>query len=474
MASNSSKSDLESPESPETVPGPSGTPLSTHFAFVTVLIAVWAIVLESTAVNVALPFIAADFDVSAATATWIVGMSQFIIVALLLPMASLGETIGYRRLFLSGMLLFSIASVGCILAPSFNALVAARAVQAVGTAATMSLSFAMARTIYADRNLGAAIGILATAVAIASSGGPAIAGFLLEFSGWRGVFGLMLACSTLGFVGGSLLLPPNKPSDRRFDIKSSVLVALTLACVLYVLNGFANDWSLWSITAAAGASVLGFIVLTRTSKGKEGAVFPLDLLALPVFSLSVIASICAFSAQFLGFVLLPFYLLLGVGFSPVEMALVLSVWPASTAILAPILGWASDRIPAGPLGAAGLFIFALGFFLLAAMPEDVTTLGIAARLAVCGIGFAAFQTPNNRLVMLSAPRNRSGAASGMISLARQFGRALGTAIAAFTLASIPASGALSAMKIAGILALAGALATVVRAVALRDRQGPTE
>lgn len=470
MASHSSKSDLENPESdPDTNPGLSGTPLSTHLAFVTVLIAVWVTVLESTAVNVALPFIAADFEVSAATGTWIVGMSQFIIVALLLPMASLGETIGYRRLFLSGLLLFSIASVACILAPSFNALVAARAIQSVGTAATMSLSFAMARTIYADKNLGAAIGILAMAVAIASSGGPAIAGVLLEFSGWRSVFGLLLVCSTLGFVGGSLLLPPNKPSDRRFDIKNSVLVALTLSCVLYVLNGLASGWPVWSIIAAAIASVLGFTVLMRTSKGKEGAVFPVDLLALPVFSLSVIASICAFAAQFLGFVLLPFYLLVGAGFSPLEMALVLSVWPASTAILAPMLGWASDRIPAGPLGVAGLLIFAAGFFLLAAMPEDTTTLGMALRLAVCGIGFAAFQTPNNRLVMLSAPRDRSGAASGMISLARQFGRALGTAIAAFTLASIPASDVLTALNVAGSLALAGAIATVVRAVALRNR-----
>lgn len=447
----------------------SGPQLKAHLAFAAVLVAVWAIVLESTAVNVALPFMAREFDVTAATATWIVGMSQFIIVALLLPMASLGETIGYRRLFLSGMLLFSIASVACILATSFNTLVIARAVQSVGTAATMSLSFAMARTIYADKNLGAAIGILATAVAIASSGGPAIAGLLMELSGWRAVFGLMLVCSAFGFIGGSFLLPPNQPSGRRYDIQGSVLVALTLACVLYVLNGFANDWPMWSILACAIASGVGFTVLIRVSRGKAGAVFPLDLLALPVFSLSVIASVCAFSAQFVGFVLLPFYLSLGLGFSPVEMALVLSVWPFATAILAPVLGWASDRIPAGPLGAVGLTVFAIGFFLLAAMPEDAGTLGITLRLAICGIGFAAFQTPNNRLVMLSAPRDRSGAASGMISLARQFGRALGTAIAAFTLASIPASQVLSALNLAGVLALAGALATVGRAVALRDK-----
>lgn len=468
MASNSS--DNSSKENPEhTADSVSGGSVRMHLAFVTVLIAVWAVVLEGAAVNVALPFIATDFGVTAATATWIVGMSQFIIVALLLPMASLGDTIGYRRLFLTGLLTFSVASVACIFAPSFDTLVAARAVQSVGTAATMSMNFAMARSIYSDKNLGTAIGIMATAVAIASSGGPAIAGLLLEYNGWRGVFGLMLVCSAVGYVGGTFLLPPNKPSDRKFDLKSAVLVALTLACVLYVLNGFANGWQPWTMIAAAAASVVGFAILTRTSKGKAGAVFPLDLLALPVFNLSVLAAIFAFAAQFLGFVLLPFYLLLGAGFSPLEMALVLSVWPLSTGILAPILGWASGRLPSGPLGAAGLFVFAAGFFLLASMPEDVSTIGISLRLVICGVGFAAFQTPNNRLVMLSAPRDRSGAASGIISLARQFGRAVGTAIAAYTLASIPASGALAAMNIAGGLALVGAAATVARALALRNR-----
>ncbi|MBT0956628.1 MFS transporter [Alphaproteobacteria bacterium KMM 3653] len=442
----------------------------TNIAFVFVLIGVWAVVLESMAVTVAVPAIAADFAISASRATWIMGMSQFIIVALLLPMASLGEAIGIRRLFLGGLCLFGAATVACILAPSFNTLILARAVQAIGTAAVMSVNFALARALYQNNRIGTAIGIMATSVAIATTAGPALSGLLLEVSGWRSVFGLMLLCSAVGFTGGMAMLPPNAPMGRRFDVKDAVLVALTLSCVLYVVNGAANGWPLPVMGLAAVAAALGFCVIARISKGKTGAVFPLDLLSLPVFNLSVIAAIFAFAAQSLGFVFLPFYLIDGAGLRPIDMALVLSIWPLSTALLAPILGWLSDRIAPGPIGAIGLFIFAAGFALLAAMPQGTGASGIALRLAACGIGFAVFQTPNNRLVMLSAPPDRSGAASGVISLARQFGRAFGTAIAAYTLTFASTTGSSAPLVIASGLALVGACAAVMRAIAIRDRK----
>lgn len=444
-------------------------PRRTHFAFAVVLIGLWSVVLESMAVTVALPVIALDLDVSAAKATWIMGMSQFIIVALLLPMASLGEAIGIRRLFLAGLLFFSLATIACILAPTFNTLVVARALQAVGTAGVMSVNFALARVLYPNKNIGTAIGVMATSVAIATSAGPALSGVLLELSGWRAVFVLMLVCSVTGFVGGAVLLPPNAPSGRMFNFKDAVVVALTLSCVLYVLNGLANNWSKVAVVVAAIASVVGFTWLLRVSRGKTGAMFPLDLLALPVFNLSVIAAIFAFAAQSLGFILLPFYMIFGAGLTPIEMALVLSVWPVATAVLAPMLGWMSDRIAPGPIGAAGLFVFAFGFFMLAVMPPDTGAIGIALRLVACGVGFAAFQTPNNRLVMLSAPRDRSVAASGVISLSRQFGRAFGTAISAFVLATTPNMASSEPMKIAFGLALFGAIVAVARAVAIRPR-----
>ena len=414
------------------------------------------------AVSVALPAISAHFDVSASSATWVIAMSQFVIVALLLPMAALAEVAGYRRVFLVSLSIFFVATLACILAPNFPALVAARAIQAVGTAGAMSLGFAMARIIYSDQKLGTAIGIIAATVAISSSIGPAISGLILTSFDWRAVFGLMLIFSLVAVTLGALTFPQDKLSSKTYDIYGAALVAFVLAAGLWSINGLANGWPILSIWIAAMIAVAGMVLIVRKSRGKASPVFPVDLLARPAFSLSITASVCAFVAQSIGFILLPFYLVFGAGMSELEMALTLSVWPAATALLAPILGRFSERVPAGPAGAAGLLIMALGFVMLAFLDKDATAIEIALRFTVCGIGFALFQTPNNRMIILSAPREQSGAASGSLSLARQFGRAVGTAIAAYILAAGTASTSLEAMKIAALIAILGAAASLGR------------
>jgi hypothetical protein len=209
----------------------------------------------------------------------------------------------------------------------------------------------------------------------------------------------------------------------------------------------------------AFALLLG-LVLVR-SRGALSPVFPVDLLERPVFALSICASVLAFTAQALGFILLPFYLIYGAGMAELQMAIIMSVWPAATAVLAPVLGRYANDIPAGATGAAGLFLMALGFVFIAQITDTTSMVDIALRFMMCGIGFAVFQTPNNRLLMLSAPKERSGAASGSLSIARQFGRATGTAIATFALwAGPPVS--LDAMLIAAAITTLGALASFGR------------
>lgn len=442
------------------------SPSRARLALVALLCSVTATVLESSAVGVALPAIAENFGVTASKATWVMAGPQLVIVALLLPMAALGESIGYRRVLLASLSVYFVASAVCMAAPGFGTVVGARMVQAIGTAGAMSMGFAMLRSVFSDDRLGAAIGLVAATVAIASSAGPAVAGLILAVASWREVFGLMVVISLLALVLGRLALPTISPSGRPFDPIGSVLVVGMLSSGLLVINGIANGWA---TTAVLGATVtfglLLWFVIKRSYRA-SAPVFPIDLLARPVFALSITGSICAFTGQAMGFIILPFYLLLAVGLSEVQMAFTLSVWPAATALIAPILGRISDRVPAGPTGALGLLVLATGFALIASLDESNSAPEIAARIALCGIGFAIFQTPNNRLIMLSAPRDRSGAASGTLSLARQIGRAFGTAIAAFALFAGP-SASLGAMWIAAAFAVLGALASLGRAWALR-------
>lgn len=435
-------------------------------ALAALLFSVVATVLESMAVSVALPAIVRDFDVSAAAGTWVIASAQFVIVALLLPMASLGEALGYRRVFLVSLAVFAVATCICMLAPSFSVLVAARAMQAIGTAGVMSLGFALLRTVFSDARLGTAIGLMAATVATASSLGPAVAGLILSVATWRAVFGLMLAISLLSLLFAALSLTPTPPSGRRFDLVGAALVAGMLSAALVVVNGLANGWPMPLLLIASVIAVLLMVPILSRSRRAAAPVLPVDLLARPVFALSVGASICAFTAQTIGFVLLPFYMLYSLNMDELRMALTLSVWPAATAVLAPIIGRLSAHIPAGPVGAAGLVVMAAGFALIAQIDAAHSMLDIALRVAVCGIGFAIFQTPNNRLIMLSAPRARSGAASGTLSVARQFGRAIGTAIAAFALSAGPTA-AIDAMWIAAVVASFGAIASLGRAFTLQ-------
>lgn len=425
------------------------------FALIALLCAVSCGVFESMAVGVALPAIAQDFNISAASATWVMASAQLVIVALLLPIASLGDAFGYRKVFLTSLAVFSVASLACMLAPNFPALVVARGVQAVGTAGVMSLGFAMARMVFSEARLGTAIGLMATTVAVATSVGPAISGFILTFGSWRAVFLLMVTMGAVAFVLGALKLPAVPASGRRYDLTGAVLVAGMLAAALTSINAVANGWSLLWVVSAIAVFVPLFVVVIARSRKTEAPVFPLDLLTRPVFSLSVSASVCAFIAQTLGFILLPFYLVFGAGVSELQMALLLSVWPAATAVLAPVIGRLANHIPAAPAGAAGLTILAVGFFLISRIDPSSSLADIAVRFAVCGVGFAIFQTPNNRLIMLSAPRTRSGAASGSLSVARQLGRAIGTAIAAFALIADPTA-SLGAMLVAAAFSLLGA------------------
>lgn len=434
---------------------------SALFVLAALLCGTCVTVLESMAVGVTLPAISRDFSISAASATWVMGASQFVIVALLLPMAALGEAMGYRRVYLGSLVIFVVATLACMLAPGFGVIVGARAAQAVGSAGVMSLGFALLRTAMPEDHLGRAIGLMAATVALASSLGPAVSGFILTVASWRAVFGVMAAIALIALVLGLRVLPVTPPSGRRYDLAGAALVAAMFSAALVVINGLANGWSA-ALTAAAGlAFALLLVLVLNRSRGAQAPVFPVDLIARPVFSLSVSASICAFIAQSIGFILLPFYLVYSLDMGELQMALTLSVWPAATAILAPVMGRFADRIPAGPTGAAGLAVLAAGFVLIARIGDAATPFDIGLRLAICGVGFAVFQTPNNRVIMLSAPKERSGAASGTLSIARQFGRAIGTAIAAFALLAGPEA-SLPAMTVAAAIAALGALASMGR------------
>src|SRR5207237_1180496 len=192
---------------------------------------------------------------------------------------------------------------------------------------------------------------------------------------------------------------------------------------------------------------------------------PVDLFMRPIFGLSVTSSVCAFVAQGIVFVALPFYFQDVIGRSQVETGLLLTPWPVTVAMIAPIAGRLADRYPAGILGGISLGVLSLGFILLALLPAQPSDASIIWRIVVCGFGFGFFQSPNNRAIISNAPRERSGSAGAIQATARLLGQTIGAALVALVFGYAGSSGgtspAVAILLAAGFSALA-AIASLSR------------
>ncbi len=418
-------------------------------------------VLDSTIVNVALPSLAHDFGASDAASIWVINAYQIAILVALLPLASLGEIVGYRRVSQWGLVVFTAASLACALAPTLATLSIARVVQGLGAAGIMSVNPALVRFTYPRRMLGRAIGINAFAVAIAAATGPSIASAILAVAHWRWLFAVNVPVGLITIVVAWYAFPESERSPRRLNHVGVVLQAGTFALVLGGVQSFAHDAmnGLGAVEIAAGA-VLG-VLLVRHELVRDAPLIPFDLLRLRLFSLSVLTSIGSFMAQTSGLIALPFAIQ-HLGHSAAQTGLLMTPWPVGVAVAAPLAGHLADRYPAGILGSLGLLAMATGLLLLALFPSDGTSIDLIWRMALCGLGFGFFQSPNNRTVISSASYARTGAAGGMLATARLLGQTLGAAGVALLFRADPGRGSHLAMIVAAAIALTAAVVSASR------------
>jgi DHA2 family multidrug resistance protein-like MFS transporter len=432
------------------------------FALATILMGVTLAVLDGTIANVALPTIAQDLHATAASSIWIVNAYQMAIVISLLPLASLGEILGYRRVYLGGVALFTLASVGCVLAPDVMALTFARAAQGFGAAGLMSVNGALLRYAVPKDRFGRALGVLAMTIAIASSVGPAFAGFALSLVHWSWLFAINLPLGVLTLALGWRSLPESHRAAQSFDWVSAGLSALTLGFFITTIDSLGEGLSLAVGVAEAAICLTALALLIRRERRKAHPLLPLDLLAIPILSLSLCTSVAAFTAQTMAFVSLPFTFQTLMGFAPHEVGLLMIPWPVALALVAPLSGRLSDRYSSAVLGCAGLAVLSVGLLALWLLPVQPDPVNIAWRMALCGLGFGLFQAPNNRTLIGSAPRARSGAASGLQSTARLTGQCIGAALVALFLAHLGVAGAQLALAAAATFAAIAAGVSLTR------------
>ncbi|MGF6923072.1 MFS transporter [Paraburkholderia sp. 40] len=432
-----------------------------YWAMLVIALSLTLAVLDSAIANVALPTIARNLNASAAASIWVVNAYQLAITISLLPLASLGDRIGYRRIYLSGLILFTVASFGCALSNSLAMLALARVVQGFGAAGIMSVNTAIVRMIYPPTQLGRGVSINAMVVAVSSAVGPTVASGVLAIATWPWLFAINVPIGIAAIVGGFKALPMNPGHESPYDYLSAVMNAFVFGLLIFAVDGLGHGEHFGYVTLEAlGALVIGYFFVRRQLT-RPAPLLPIDLLRIPVFALSVGTSVCSFCAQMLAFVSLPFLLQETLGMSQVETGLLMTPWPAIIIIAAPIAGVLSDRISAGWLGGVGLAAMTVGLLLLATLGPHPDALQISWRMALCGAGFGIFQSPNNRTMLSSAPRERSGGASGMLGTARLTGQTLGAALVALIFGVAPQSGTIIALYVAaGFSAVAAVVSTM--------------
>ena len=433
-----------------------------YWAILTIALGLVLAVMDGAIANIALPTIARDLHASPAFSIWIVNGYQLAITISLLPLASLGEIVGYRRVYLAGLLLFTVASLACTLSNGLLMLTTSRIVQGFGAAGIMSVNTALVRFIYPRAQLGRGIGINAMVVAISAAVGPSVAAAILAVATWPYLFAVNLPIGLAALTLGLRFLPHAPRASHAFDWQSAALSAITFGSGIAAIDSLGHGEALLACIAEFGVALTAGMWLVYRQTHMASPLLPVDLLRIPVFALSIATSICSFCAQMLAGVSIPFYLQSRYGYSAVEMGLLITPWPITVAIAAPLAGRLVERYPAGLLGGVGLALFAAGLGSLAALPANPSHFDVAWRMALSGLGFGLFQTPNNRTMIAAAPRERSGGASGMLGTARLLGQTTGAALVALFLGRYPAEGTQVSLLVAVGFALSGAVLSMLR------------
>jgi MFS transporter, DHA2 family, multidrug resistance protein len=436
-----------------------------QWAVVAIALGLIMAVLDSAIANIALPTIAHDLQVTDAASIWVVNAYQLALTMSLLPLAALGEIVGYRRVHICGLVLFVVASLLCALSGSLLLLTLSRILQGLGAAGMLSVNLALIRFVFPRHRLGSGVGMNAMVGSVATAIGPTVASGILSVAHWPWLFAVNVPIGLFALAVSWWALPRTAPTAARFDTISAGLSAATFGLLISGIDGLAHGQSAAVVAVELiGMVVLGAVLIRRQS-ALTSPLLPVDLLRVPLFALSVAGSICCFAAQGLAYVAMPFLLQNTLGLSQVSTGLLLTPWPLTVALIAPVAGRLSDRFPPAVLGGIGLVVMAIGLVAMAALPAHPSDLAIIWRAAVCGLGFGFFNSPNNRAMIAAAPAHRSGSASGIVATARLLGQTTGAALVALCFELMPREGAAVALLVGAGFAGAAALASFLRTTA---------
>jgi MFS transporter, DHA2 family, multidrug resistance protein len=400
------------------------------WAMVSYLVGLAMSVLDGNIANTALPSIATQLHASPAASIWVVNAFLLTVGICVVPLSSVVDIIGYKKVYQVGLIIFTLASAGCSLPHSLNTLVLARVCQGMGAACIWSTSAAVMRYTYPRALLGRGIGLGGFVVFTSAAAGPSVASGILAITTWHWLFAINIPFGLLALSLSERCLAPAQGSRHRWDVWSAILNGITVTLLIKGIDGVGTGQGAAFVTGELAAAFLFGVALVWRQSHLAIPMLAIDLFKRPIFALSVAASLCAFVAQGLAVVVLPFYFIDVMNYSQVMAGLLLSPWPVAAGITSHYSGRLADRIPIRILGTIGMLGMTSGLVLLALVGAHPTVWQIAWRAALGGAGFGIFGAPNNRAMVASAPRERSGGAGGISTMSRLLGQSIGVSVVA--------------------------------------------
>jgi len=392
--------------------------------------------LDGSIVNISLPKIQGAFGIGISTVEWVSVGYLLVVGGFLLPFGRLGEILTFKRVYLAGFVLFTLASVLCGLAPGAGWLIAFRAIQGIGAAMLQAMGPAIVAHTFGPGERGRALGLNAVSVSIGLSVGPALGGLLTELGTWRAIFFVNAPVGLLAVLWANRILPEEDAAEHvSFDLLGAALSSIGLLSLLLALSqgqgwGWASPLVLALLAVFAVCAVAFGIVETRA----RHPMLDLHLFRIRPFAVGNLSVVVAFIGLFTATFLLPFFLENGEHLSPLQAGLLLTPIPITQAVVAPFSGALSDRIGQRVPASAGMAMLVAGLVSLALLPATFETGDLIWRLVLVGLGMGLFMSPNSSAVLGSVPRPRIGTASGTLAQMRIDGQALGIALSSAVVA----------------------------------------
>ncbi len=389
--------------------------------------------LDSSIVNIALPYIMQDLKTDLQTIQWVVLIYLIVVSCLLLSFGRLSDIIGRKLVYITGFAIFATGSLFCGAASGAATLIFARALQGCGAAMLMACSPALIVDVFPVQERGKALGMVGAVVAAGFTTGPVIGGILLEYLSWQYIFYINIPIGIGAAVGAMLVLKGEyaaKGSSEPMDIRGSLLLIITISSLIIFMTQLSH-WGLISILSLLSASIsilagIGFVINEEKSKYP---LFDMKLLKIKLFIFPVISSTILFAALFIIIFMMPFFLTYPCGFSAYKTGMIMIAPFIFLLFFSPVAGIMYDRFHSRNLCMAGMGIVLLSLLSLMTIQPSMSNISILWRLSLAGLGTALYISPNNTAIMSCIPLQRRGTASGAVATARNLGMVVGVALA---------------------------------------------